>query len=75
MYALTEMMEQKKNSNEDEDGNDGCEWKQILENHINNDEDLKKIGWDSKKIPEIAQILLKNPVDRTFESLHSNIYQ
>jgi hypothetical protein len=75
MYALAEMMEQNENSEEDESRNDGCEWKQILENRINNDENLKKIGWDRTKIPEIAQILLEKPVDRMFGSLLSTIYQ
>ncbi len=75
MYALTEMMDQEKDAEDGEGRNDGCEWKQVLESRINNDEDLKKIGWDKTKIPEIAQILLKKPVDRMFESLHSAIYQ
>lgn len=75
MYALSEMIEQNENSEEDGGRNDGCEWKQILENRINNDEDLKKIGWDSTKIPEIAQILLEKPVSRMFGSLLSTIYQ
>jgi hypothetical protein len=75
MYALTEIIEQKETLEENEDRNEGCEWKQILESRINNEENLKKIGWDKTKIPEIAQILLKNPVDRMFGSLHSTLYQ
>lgn len=72
MFALTEMMESDPDSQED---GDSCLWKEAIESRINNDEILKKIGRDKTKIPEIAQILLKNPIDRTFDSIHSAIYK
>jgi hypothetical protein len=71
-YALNEMFQ---DDSVVEGHEKNCLWEEALESRINNDETLKKIGQDKKKIPEIAQILLKNPISRTLETLYVAIYK
>jgi len=63
LYALSEMMV---NSEFYKD----YKWYQVLDFRINNDERLKKVGWDLEYLPEIAQIILDNPMGRSLDALH-----
>lgn len=58
------------NKMRDNDEDKGSAWYQKLEERLNQDEELK--GLDVKtlsNLPQIAQILLKNPISRTFSGL------
>ncbi|MFA5133415.1 MAG: hypothetical protein WC459_01260 [Patescibacteria group bacterium] len=62
MYALGEMMSHG-------DFYKDYKWYQVLEFKMQNEERLKKIGWDVENLPHIAQIILDNPLARSMDAL------
>lgn len=55
------------------EGYSGRKWYLHLMMRKENDEQLKNINWDLDKVPFIAQTLLKNPLNRSFEGIESLI--
>ncbi len=41
-------------------------WYQILNFRRQSEEKINKISWEMENVPEIAQAILDNPVERTF---------
>lgn len=58
MFAISEMI-----SNSDQYEN--FSWYKVLEARKNTDEKIKSIPWELENVPEIAQIILNNPVERS----------
>ena len=46
-----------------------CLWYQVLEDRRKTDDKLRELGWDVLSVPEIAQAVLENPIDRVFSSM------
>lgn len=58
MFALGEMMS-------DGEQYENLSWYKVIDSRKNSDEKIKKISWEPENIPEIAQIILSNPVERS----------
>jgi len=44
-------------------------WYQVLEDRKRNDEQLKHLSWGIENVSEIAQVILRNPINRVFTSI------
>lgn len=64
MYALNQMV-----TKEGREQYEDRMWFQVLEEKKRSDAELSGIGWEVSNIAEIAQIILKNPVTRVFDSI------
>ena len=58
MFALTEMMS-------DGEQYENRSWYKVIESRRNNDNKIKNLAWEPENVPEIAQIILNNPVERS----------
>ena len=62
MYALTEMMS-------DSEQYENLSWYKVIDSRRNNDEKIKKLSWEPENVPEIAQAILSNPVERSLRGM------
>ncbi len=58
MYALTEMMS-------DSEQYENLSWYKVMDSRRNTDEKISKLSWEPENVPEIAQAILSNPVERS----------
>jgi hypothetical protein len=58
MFALTEMIE-------DGEQYENLSWYKVIQSRRNSDEKIKKMAWERENVPEIAQAILSNPVERS----------
>lgn len=68
MFAISQMMQ-------NEELYENYAWYQILDFRRQSEEKIKKITWEPENIPEIAQVMLDNPVERTFWGIWKIINQ